>query len=64
ITSLKVSLDSLERLRTLIVSNNWVKEKGRNILWLPPNYRATCVAVWDAKVVLGHSSGGISFLQF
>jgi len=32
ITSLKVSLDSLEQLRTLIMLNNWVKEKGRNIL--------------------------------
>ena len=64
ITSLKVSLNSLEQLRTLFILNNWVKEEGQNILWLPPNYRATCVAVWNAIVVLGHSSGGISFLQF
>ena len=64
ITSLKVSLDSLEQLRSLFVSDNWIKEEGENILWLPPNYRATCVAVWNAIVILGHSSGGISFLQF
>ena len=64
ITSLKVSLDSLEQLRSLFVSDNWIKEEGENILWLPPDYRATCVAVWNAIVVLGQSSGGISFLQF
>ena len=64
ITSLKVSLDSLEQLRSLFVSDNWIKEEGENILWLPPNYRATYVAVWNATVILGHSSGGISFLQF
>ena len=64
ITSLKVSLDSLEQLHTLFVSNNWVEEEGGNILWLPSDYRATCVAIWNAIVVLGHLSGGISFLQF
>jgi WD40 repeat protein len=64
ITSLKVSLNSLEKLRTLFILNNWVKEEGQNILWLPPSHRATCVAVWNAIVILGHSSGGISFLQF
>ena len=61
---LKISPDLLEQLRTLFVLNNWVAEEGENILWLPPNYRATCVAVWNGIVVLGHSSGGVSFLQF
>ena len=62
--SLKVSLDSSEQLLTLFISNNWVAEEGGNILWLPPNYRATCVAVWNGIIVLGHVSGGISFFQF
>ena len=51
-------------LRTLFVSNNWVTEDGENILWLPPDYRATCVTVWNGIVVLGHTSGDISFLEF
>ena len=62
--SLKVSLDSSEQLLTLFISNNWVAEEGGNIIWLPPDYRATCVAVWNGIIVLGHVSGGISFLQF
>jgi WD40 repeat protein len=64
VSSLQLSPDPLERLRTLFVSNDWVAEEGTNILWLPPDYRATCVAVRDGMVVLGHSSGGISFLAF
>ena len=58
------SPDPLEQFRTLFVSNDWVVEKGADILWLPPDYRATCVAVRDEMVILGHSSGNISFLKF
>jgi WD40 repeat protein len=64
VSSLQLSPDPLEQLRTLFVSNYWVAEEGANILWLPPDYRATCVAVRDGMVVLGHSSGSISFLKF
>ncbi|XTI89098.1 WD40-repeat-containing domain protein [Cenococcum geophilum] len=59
-----LELDSLEQVRTLFVSNDWILEEGEGILWLPPDYRTTCVAVWDGMVVLGHSSGRISFLEF
>jgi WD40 repeat protein len=51
-------------LPTLRVSNHWVVEGKANILWLPPDYRLTCEAFWDTTVILGHSSGGLSFLQF
>ena len=64
VSSLQLSPDPLEQLRTLFVSNDWVVEEGADILWLPPDYRATCVAVRDGMVVLGHSSGSISFLKF
>jgi WD40 repeat protein len=64
VSSLQLSPDPLEQLRTLFVSNDWVAEEGADILWLPPDYRATCVAVRDEMVVLGHSSGNISFFKF
>ena len=64
VSSLKLSPDPLEQLRTLFVLNDWIAEEGTNILWLPYDYQATCVAVWDGMVVLGHSSGRISFLEF
>jgi WD40 repeat protein len=50
--------------RSLFTSNNWVAEGGPNLLWLPPAYRATCEAVWDEAIVLGHSSRRISILRF
>jgi WD40 repeat protein len=59
-----VSFSSSNYLRGLFVSSNWVAEEKENILWLPPDYRATCVTVWNGIVALGHSSGGISFLEF
>jgi WD40 repeat protein len=64
IRSLKLSPDSSEQLPVLFVSKDWVTEEGESILWLPPDYRATCVDVWNGIVVLGHSSGEISFLKF
>jgi WD40 repeat protein len=51
-------------LPTLRVSSYWVAEGEANILWLPPDYRSTCDTIWDQTVVLGHSSGGLSFLEF
>jgi WD40 repeat protein len=50
--------------RGLFVSNDWVVEGKRRILWLPPDYRATSTAVWNGIIVLGHSSGRISVLGF
>ena len=64
VNSLNLSPDSPEQVRTLFVSNDWIMEEGEGILWLPPDHRASCVAVWDGMVVLGHFSGRISFLEF
>ena len=55
---------SSDRWFPLFVSDNWIAVEEENIIWLPSNYRATCVAVWNGIVVLGHSSGGVSFLEF
>jgi hypothetical protein len=51
-------------LPTLRVSNHWVVEGKSNILWLPPDYQSICEAIWDQSVILGHTSGRLSFLQF
>ncbi|KAH7418866.1 NACHT domain-containing protein [Cadophora sp. MPI-SDFR-AT-0126] len=50
-------------LQTLRVSSQWIADGTANILWLPSEYRPTCEAAWDKTLVLGHSSGNISFLQ-
>jgi WD40 repeat protein len=48
----------------LFVASGWVVEGMTNILWLPPDHRATCGAAWNKVIVLGHSSGRISILGF
>ncbi|KIM93143.1 hypothetical protein OIDMADRAFT_184864 [Oidiodendron maius Zn] len=51
-------------LPSLQVSNYWVVEGDTKILWLPPDYRETCSATWNKSLVIGHSSGRISFFCF
>lgn len=49
---------------TLFVLDNWLGEVDTNIVWPPPGYRATCVAICKRIIVLGHASGRISFFEF
>ena len=48
----------------LFVRDDWVIRDGRSILWLPADYRATCVAVHGLTLVLGHASGQVTFFWF
>ena len=63
VRSVAFSPDS-KQLPILQVSNHWVIEGETNILWLPPDYRKTHSATWNGSLVIGHSSGGISFFCF
>jgi WD40 repeat protein len=47
----------------LFVDDEWVTLDGKNLLWLPKDYRPTCVAVYGGTLVLGHRSGGLTFLR-
>jgi hypothetical protein len=59
VSSVTFSLDG-----KLVTTSDWVTKGAEKLLWLPPDYRATCGDVWDSKLVLGHSSGAVSFFQF
>ena len=50
--------------RAYFVSGEWISRDGKNLLWLPPSYRATCAVVYDGTLVLGHATGGMIFLYF
>ncbi|CZR52554.1 related to WD40-repeat protein (notchless protein) [Phialocephala subalpina] len=52
------------KLQTLSALYNWVIEDGVKIIWLPPIYRATSLAMYNNSIVLGHSSGRLSILGF
>ncbi|KAH6724958.1 hypothetical protein BKA61DRAFT_537037 [Leptodontidium sp. MPI-SDFR-AT-0119] len=62
VTSVAFSPDG-KHIPTLHITGEWLREGTARYLWLPPNYRPACEAVWDRIVVLGHSSGRLSFLQ-
>ncbi|KAK3989436.1 putative wd40 repeat pf20, partial [Cladorrhinum sp. PSN332] len=47
----------------LFVDDEWITGGGKNLLWLPPDYRATCTSVYDHTLVLGHASGQVTFFQ-
>jgi WD40 repeat protein len=47
----------------LFVRDQWIHYGTERLFWLPPNYRPTKVAVYEGIVVLGFSSGRISFLE-
>jgi WD40 repeat protein len=51
-------------LPSLQVSDHWVLDGDMNILWLPPDYRATNAATWNRNLIIGHSSGRISLFGF
>ncbi|KAN0074911.1 Quinonprotein alcohol dehydrogenase-like superfamily [Elaphomyces granulatus] len=52
-------------IHTLSVKETWVTLHDQNILWLPPEYRATtCIAVYNKKLALGYPSGQIVFFAF
>ena len=46
------------------VVEDWITKDQKGFLWLPPNFRARCVAVSEAVVVLGHVSGRVSIFRF
>ncbi|PQE18240.1 vegetative incompatibility het-e-1 protein [Rutstroemia sp. NJR-2017a BBW] len=45
-----------------LVLDSWIVEQAdegmRNILWLPPDFRPSCVAIHMGVIAMGHSSGG------
>ena len=48
----------------LFVGDDWVTRDGKSVLWLPVDYRATCVAVHGHTLILGHASGQVTFFRF
>ncbi|KAK4096131.1 hypothetical protein N658DRAFT_436742, partial [Parathielavia hyrcaniae] len=48
----------------LFVDDDWVTRNGKGVIWLPTDYRATCVAVHGQTLILGHASGQVTFFRF
>jgi WD40 repeat protein len=48
----------------LQVSNHWIVKDSINIIWLPPDYRESCLVTQNGSLVLRHFSGRISVFYF
>jgi WD40 repeat protein len=48
----------------IFVSENWVTRNSEKLLWLPPEYRPTCSTFASNILVLGLSSGRVTFMEF
>jgi WD40 repeat protein len=45
------------------IDDQWICFNKERLLWLPSEYRPTCVAIHQDVVCLGHSSGRTTFLK-
>ncbi len=45
------------------VQDDWLFHDGQRKLWLPPDFRPTCTAIYDDLFVLGHESGKLTFFD-
>ncbi|KAA6411567.1 MAG: hypothetical protein FRX48_04847 [Lasallia pustulata] len=48
----------------IFVQDEWIVHKKSRMLWLPPDYRHSCSAVYENIVCLGHGSGRVSIFEF
>ena len=44
--------------------NDWIFRGKQRLLWLPPDYRASCEASYNNLYVLGQFSGRVTFIGF
>jgi WD40 repeat protein len=54
----------LHQKRSIFVTDEWVTQNGQNLLWLPPDYRAECSALFNNMLALGCPSGQVIFIEF
>ncbi|KAN0083541.1 WD40-repeat-containing domain protein [Elaphomyces granulatus] len=54
----------LHQGRAIFVNDEWVTQDGRNLFWLPPDYRPECSALLNNMLVLGCRSGQVIFIEF
>ncbi|KAJ5433611.1 uncharacterized protein N7458_012767 [Penicillium daleae] len=47
-----------------IKQEQWINLNGKDVLWLPPEFRPSCFAINGGSLALGHASGRISFIRF
>ena len=52
-----------KELPTLFIKDQWVMLEEQLLLWLPPEYRPCCTAVYRDIICFGYSSGRVTILK-
>ncbi|KAF6803547.1 hypothetical protein CPLU01_16110, partial [Colletotrichum plurivorum] len=56
--------DPMGQRHMLSQQDVWIKNRSQNIVWLPPEYRASSCAVNGSKIAVGCPSGRVLLLYF
>ncbi|KAI1412286.1 hypothetical protein F5Y13DRAFT_199892 [Hypoxylon sp. FL1857] len=48
----------------IFVQGHWIARHGQKVLWLPPDYRPKCTALYDNLLVLGLEDGRLIWIEF
>jgi len=64
LTSLYSPLRHPLRCPKIFLEDEWIALGPDRMLWLPPNYRPSCSAVYENVVCLGNESGRILIFEF
>ncbi|OJJ04748.1 hypothetical protein ASPVEDRAFT_153082 [Aspergillus versicolor CBS 583.65] len=53
----------LKDFRAFSIEEDWVTFNGRQIIWLPPEYKVHSFAFYNSRLALGHPSGRITTIE-
>ncbi|KAF2184907.1 WD40 repeat-like protein [Zopfia rhizophila CBS 207.26] len=62
--SSNAALSTLSLPPSVFVGQHWVSREGEALLWLPSEYRPSCVAVQDGTVAFGYGPGRVLVMEF
>ena len=48
---------------SLFIKDHWITLDILDVLWLPSEYRATCAAAYENRLVMRHASGQVSLCE-
>jgi hypothetical protein len=51
-------------LRQMFIEGDWITRDGKNLLWLPSNYKVRSSALHDNMFAIGHLSGEVIVIEF
>jgi WD40 repeat protein len=64
ITSITHQLLITNSRTTILLETSWIRYRGADFLWVPHEYRGVCHDAFGSLLVIGQSSGAVSFFSF